>query len=124
MNLLSDILAPEVLHRRVPRLAEVAEASQEYRNLRETVDTLGKYTKVGGFDPSRRFQYVAQIPSSVWSAVVEVFGKTDPETGELMDDGLLYITNERGQIVLNKDFFMALLSGPLAQFDMRTKIVV
>jgi hypothetical protein len=121
MAMLDDILSPEVLHARVPRLASVAEARQEFKNRSQELSTLGKFVRADGFDPTRTFQHVMQIDQSVWSAVLEVFARYTDD-GELMDDGLLYVTNDRGQIGLNKPFFYALLSGPLQAYDMRGKI--
>jgi hypothetical protein len=121
MALLDDILSPEVLHARVPRLATVAEARHELKNRNQELSTLGKFVRADGFDPTRSFQHVMQIDQSIWSAVLEVFARYTPD-GELMDDGLLYIVNDRGQIGLNKPFFYALLAGPLKEYDMRGKI--
>jgi hypothetical protein len=121
MAMLDDILSPEVLHARVPRLATVAEARHELKNRNQELSTLGKFVRADGFDPTRNFQHVMQIDQSVWAAVLEVFARYT-EKGELMDDGLLYVANEQGNIVLNKPFFYALLSGPLSAYDMRGKI--
>jgi hypothetical protein len=105
----------------VPRLATVAEARHELKNRNQELSTLGKFVRADGFDPTRNFQHVMQIDQSVWAAVLEVFARYT-EKGELMDDGLLYVANEQGNIVLNKPFFYALLSGPLSAYDMRGKI--
>lgn len=121
MGILTDVLAPEVLHKAVPRLAEVEEARVEYRNKMNEIQQWGAVTRSSGWVPGKNMQYVAQIDQSVWSAVLEVFARYD-EKGNLMDDGLLYITNQKGQVVLNKDFFYALLDGPLKRWDMRGKI--
>lgn len=125
MQMFADILKPEVLHKAVPRLAQVDEARQEYKNMAETMSTFGAYCRANGFDPTRTFQYVANIDQSVWSAILEAFGKFDEETGELVEDGLLYKTDENGTIKLNRDFFYALLSFLEAsgyRVDMRSKI--
>lgn len=115
MNLLESVVDPDTLHSRVPRLEEVARARVEHKNRMDTVRELGKFN-------GKYMHYVAQIDQSVWSAILEVFARYDPITGELMDDGLLYKFNEeKGCLVLNKDFFFALLSGPLKQYDMRGK---
>lgn len=115
MDILSDVLSPEVLHERVPRLAEVQEARVAQKNMIETARELGKYK-------SSFFHHVANIDQSVWSAVLQVFARHDPETGELIDDGLLYkFDPDRQCLVLNRDFFYALLSGPLKRWDYRTK---
>jgi hypothetical protein len=115
LQMFADILKPEVLHRAVPRLATAAEGRAEWKSLTEEMSTLGAYCRVGGFDPSRKFQHVAQIDSSVWSAILEAFGKFDEESGELMNGG----------IKLNKDFFYALITFLEAEgypCDMRGKI--
>ena len=119
MALLSDILSPEVLHKRVPRLAEVAEARVEYRNMVNEIRQWGTISEKFGMLSNKNLNYVAQIDQSVWSAVLEVFAKHDEETGELIADGLLYKMDDRGQLVLNRDFFFALLEGPLKKYDMR-----
>jgi hypothetical protein len=129
MQLLGEVLKPEVLHSHVPRLATVAEARVEYRNKMNTVQALGAQTGATGFDPSRKFQYVAQIDQAVWSAILEVFARYEVENADdpnspsrLMDDGLLYVTDLRGNVVLNRPFFYALLAGPLKDYDMRGKV--
>lgn len=110
MGMFRDILRPEVLHTAVPRLGEAAAERRIHRSIMEEATALGKYCRINGFDPTRTFQHVAQIDVSVWSAILEVFGKFDEETGELRDDGLLYIKRPDGSTVLNKPFFYSLLS--------------
>jgi hypothetical protein len=109
MQMLAEILQPEVLHAAVPRLATAAEGRAEYQNIMAQQSALAKYTQAGGFDPTRTFQHVAKIESSVWSAILECFGKFDEKTGELADDGLLYKTDENGTIKLNRDFLIAIV---------------
>jgi len=123
MDLLGEVLSPEVLHARVPRLGEVAEARAAHRARVETISKLGGLGNTG-FNKSRTMQYVANIDQSVWSAVLDVFARIDPISGEPMDDGLLYKTDDRGNIVINRDFFYALLAGPLKDHDMRGKITL
>jgi hypothetical protein len=124
MELLGSVLKPEVLHTAVPRLASVAEARVEYRNKMKTIQTLAPDRPGSqGYDPSRKFLYVAQIDQSVWAAILSVFGKTD-DKGQPIEDGLLYKENSRGAIELNKDFFFALIDFLQAQgynCDMRMK---
>jgi hypothetical protein len=103
MNLLSSILAPEVLHKAVPRLADVQEARIEMRNMKRQMDTFTDYA------PGTQFHHVAQIDIAPWSAILEVFAKFDPETGNPMHDGLLFITDEHGKVMLNRDFFYSLI---------------
>lgn len=125
MNLLKEIVAPDVLHERVPRLASVMEARVEHRNKMNEIQQWGQLSRATGFTPDKSMQYVAQIDASVWSVIVETFGKTDPETGELMEDGLLYKMDERGNLVLNRDFFYALvaeLQGAGYECDMRGQV--
>ena len=125
LQALREALNPELLHAAVPRLATAAEGMHEYKRLMDEVSQLGAYCRANGFDPTRTFQHVAKIESSVWSAILEAFGKFDPDTGELGHDGLLYKTDENGTIKLNKDFFFALIEWLEAsgyECDMRRKI--
>jgi hypothetical protein len=119
---LGEILKPEILHEAVPELAEIDEARARYRSMLNEIQGLGKLTRSTGFVKDMHMQYVAQIDLAIWATVLDMFAKHDPETGDLMDDGLLYVTNDRGNIVLNRPFFYALLKGPLAKYDMRGKI--
>lgn len=121
MQIVSEVIKPEVLHAHVPRLADVAQARAEYRNKMNTLQALGAHSRATGFDPTRQFQYVAQIDQSIWSMILEVFAKYN-EQGELMHDGLLYVTDMRNNVVINRPFFYALLAGPLREYDMRGKI--
>ena len=115
MDILDDVIHSEELASRVPRLGEVAEARQDHKNRVDTIRELGKVK-------DSNIHYVANIDVSIWSAVLEVFARHDPESGELMDDGLLYKWDvDKGCLVLNRDFFYALLSGPLRDHDMRGK---
>ena len=109
MSVLAAVLAPEILHSAVPRLGEVQEARVLKRNMMNELQQWGKHTRTSGWVPDRSMQYVAQIDQSVWSAILEVFGKYDPDTGVLIDDGLLYVVTEKGELKLNKPFFYALL---------------
>jgi hypothetical protein len=129
MQLLTEVLKPEVLHSHVPRLGDVAEARVEHRNRMNTIQALGSHSRATGFDPTTHYQYVAQIDQAVWSAVLDVFARyesvnaDDPNApARLIDDGLLYVTDLRGNVVLNRPFFYALLAGPLKDYDMRGKI--
>jgi len=122
MKLITDVLEPKLLHATTPRLATVAEARVEYRNKMNTIQALGAHTGASGFDPKRHFQYVAQIDTSVWKAILSVFARIDYETGAMVDDGLLYVTDHRNNVILNRPFFYALLAGPLKDYDMRGKI--
>lgn len=124
-QMFADILTPEVLHNAVPRLATAAEGRKEYKAILDQVSALGAYCNANGFDPTRTFQHVANIDTSVWSAILEVFAKHDEESGELTDDGLLYKTDENGNVKLNKPFFFALvkyLEDAGYECDMRSKI--
>jgi hypothetical protein len=124
MELLGSVLKPEVLHTAVPRLATVAQARVEHANKMKTISTLAPDRPGSqGYDPTRKFLYVAQIDQSVWAAILAVFGKTD-EKGQPLEDGLLYKEDERGNIRLHRDFFFALIDYLQAQgynCDMRMK---
>lgn len=111
LQALREALNPEVLHAAVPRLATAAEGMREYKAIMDEMSQLGAYCRANGFDPTRTFQHVAKIESSVWSAILEAFGKYDPESGELGHDGLLYIADPvTGRTQLNKPFFFALIN--------------
>lgn len=125
MGLLSSALAPEILASRVPRLGEVQEARREYRNKMNEIQQWAHHTRTTGWVPDGSMQYVAQIDQAVWSVILDLFARYDETTGELMDDGLLYVKNHRGDIVLNKPFFYALLEYLQSngyECDMRGKI--
>jgi hypothetical protein len=109
LQMFGDILKSDVLHHAVPRIATANEGRLQYRNMLDEISAFGKYCRANGFDPTRTFQHVASIDSSVWSAILEAFAKHNEQTGELEADGLLYKTNEKGTIVLNRDFFYALI---------------
>ena len=125
---LGGALAPERLHAALPRTALTEEARTEKANLVHTLQTFASYTKAGGFDPTRTFQYVANIDQSVWATILDLFAAYDPDTGELVSDGLLYKTDLRtNKPTINKEFFYALL-GYLEESgykcDMRAKLIV
>ena len=124
---LGSIIRPEVLHRAVPRMEDAAANRAAHKNLVNTVQTLGQFSKTGGFDPTRTYQYVANIDQSVWAAILDTFAKYDDE-GRLMHDGLLYKPNPNGGApIINRDFFYMLI-GFLEECgyncDMRGKIVL
>lgn len=121
LKVLSSILAPEVLAERVPRLMDVQEARVAQRNIERQMAAFRD------FAPGTQFQHVAQIDQSVWAAILEVFGKIDYETGQPMHDGKLYITDDRGNLVINRTFFYTLVTYLQAhgyECDMRTKRVI
>ena len=124
---LGAIIRPEVLHRAVPRLEDAAANRAEHKNLLNTLHTMGNWSKTGGFDPTRTYQYVANIDQSVWAAILEAFAKYD-EKGNLMHDGLLYTANPRGGApIINRDFFymiLKFLEDNGYNCDMRGKIVI
>lgn len=118
-KILSEVVEPNRLHDRVPRLGEVAEARRLHKSRIDQIRELSKHQ-------GSRMDYVAQIDQSIWSAILSVFARYDPETNEFIDDGLLYKYNpERGCVVLNKDFFFALveiLESAGYNCDMRGKV--
>lgn len=111
---------------RLPKLAETARNRVEFRDMSDTMSALGAYCRKNGFDPTRTFQHVANFDTEIWTLVLDMFAKNDPETGELMDDGLLYKFDPAyGCVRLNRDFFYALVSYLEAcgiPCDMRGKI--
>ena len=127
LGVLGGVITPEVLHRAVPRLATAEEYRAEKKAMVDTMATFAKYSKAGGFDPTRTYQYVANIDQSVWSAILETFAHYD-EDGNLVHDGQLYKWDHRtNSPTLNRDFFYMLLSYLESigyKCDMRAKIVV
>jgi hypothetical protein len=84
-------------------LGEVAEARQDHKNRMATIRELGKLKDAN-------MHYVAQIDVAIWGAILDIFARHDPETNELIDDGLLYKYDpDRGCLVMNKPFFYALI---------------
>lgn len=110
----------------IPKLAETAQNRVEFREMEQSMSALGKYARAGGFDPTRTFQHVASFDTEIWTLILDMFAKYDYDTGELMDDGLLYKFDEAaGCVKLNKDFFFALidyLESSGIPCDMRGKI--
>lgn len=97
MRVLDDVVRIETLKPRIERFETVEEGLTEARSMLKEITKLGQYTQAHGFTPDRDMQRVASIPSSVWSAVLEVF----PEAGT------------------DKNLFYALLAGPLQDYDLR-----
>ena len=109
LGLLGDTV--QMAQAAIPKLRETAENRVEARNMADAMSTLGAFTRTNGFDPTRTFQHVANFDTEVWTLILDMFAKYDEETGELMDDGLLYkFDQEAGCIKLNKNFFFALVS--------------
>jgi len=110
----------------LPKLSTSAANRREFHNMEDSMSALGKFCRKSGFDPTRTFQHVANLDNEVWLLILSMFAKYDSETGELMDDGLLYKTDPAiGTVKLNKDFFFALISYLEScgiECDMRAKI--
>jgi len=110
----------------IPKMRRAAENRVAFRNMEDLMSALGVYCRKKGFDPTRTFQHVANYDTEIWQLVLNMFAKYDEETGEFMDDGLLYkMDPEAGCIRLNRDFFYAILSYLEAlgfPVDMRGKI--
>lgn len=98
-KLLEQVATLKVLKPRIERFATLEEGLRDLRQLQREITTVGKYVDAHGFTPGREMQRVATIPSSVWSAVLEVF----PTAGK------------------DKELFYALLAGPLRDYDSRRK---
>lgn len=108
LSLLGDVV--KQAQEAIPKLKETAENRVERRNMMDSLSALGAHVRANGFDPTRTFQYVANLDTEVWTLILDMFAKYDPETGELMDDGLLYkFDPNTGAVRLNRDFFFALL---------------
>lgn len=125
LGLLGAAVAPESLGR-IAKLRTTRENVVELRAMKQTLSTMGLYCRADGFDPTRSFQHVANIDNEIWQVILGMFAKYDMESGEFMDDGLLYKFDPRsGCVKLNKDFFFALIEYLEASgypCDMRGKI--
>lgn len=127
LGLLGSALAPDSLGRAAGgKLSHTRENVVELRAMKQTISTMGLYCRADGFDPTRTFQHVANIDNEVWQVLLGMFARTDMETGEPMDDGLLYKYDvDRGCVKLNRDFFYAIIEFLEASgypCDMRGKI--
>lgn len=124
LSLLGEVV--QEAQSRIPKLAQTSANRVEFKNMMESMSALGAYCRANGFDPTRTFQHVANYDTETWTLVLDMFAKSDPETGELMDDGLLYKYDPAfGCVRLNKDFFFAVLSyfeSVGVTCDMRGKI--
>ncbi len=129
-SVLESALATSDLEMRSPDMRRKMAAVRERQEYVTAAEKLTKYVKATGFDPTRQFQLVAnQVDPAVWKVILDTFARIDPETGDPMDDGLLYVTQKddgtgNSRVMLNKPFFYALLAGPLKKWDARGKIVV
>jgi hypothetical protein len=98
----------------------------ELRAMKQTASTLGLYCRADGFDPTRSFQHVANVDNEIWQVILGMFARYDEETGEFMDDGLLYKYDTTvGCVKLYKPFFYAIIDFLEASgyaCDMRGKI--
>jgi hypothetical protein len=125
LSLLSD--ATKLAQERVPILKATAETRREVQSMTDALSTLAKYTKTGGFDPTRTFQHVANFDTPIWTLILDMFARYDDE-GNQMDDGLLYKTDPvDGVLKINKDFFYALVDYFREQgidCDMRGRIIL
>lgn len=126
LALLGEALNPDRLGPRVAKIQSSQEGIVEHRAIMETMTQLGKHVRTHGFDPTRTFQHVAKIDNAIWQVILGMFARYDAETGDFMDDGLLYRYDPKyGCVRMNKDFFFALLSfmeGCGHQCDLRNKI--
>jgi len=125
-SVLESALLSDDLELRSPDMRKKMAGVRERQDIVQSMDKLTKFTKAGGFDPTRQFQLVANnVDPAIWKVILDTFARIDPLTGEPMDDGLLYMTDTTdGVVKLNKDFFYALLAGPLKKWDTRGKIIV
>lgn len=127
-NLLETALTDGELLIRSRDMREKMDVVKKRQEMLATAQALTQAASKGGFDPTRHFQLVANnVDPSVWRVILDTFARYDPETGEPMDDGLLYTTQPDDgtgelKVKLNKDFFYALLSGPLKDYDARPKV--
>jgi hypothetical protein len=99
-HLLNEVTPIDALVPRIERFSDMKEHLDDVRTMQKEITTLAKFSDATGFTRDRHMQRVCRIPSSVWSAVLEVF----PDAGQ------------------NKDLFYALLAGPLKDYDLRNKV--
>jgi hypothetical protein len=99
MRVLEEVCPIDNLKPRIERFTEIEEGLAERRAYQAEITKLGRFVQATGFSPGRDFLRVASVPSSVWSAVLEVF----PDAGT------------------SKELFYALLAGPLRDYDLRGK---
>lgn len=113
------------LELRNPDMHAKMNAMRERKEYVTTMDHFQRAFAAHGQEAVGSFKFVAgNVDPAVWKCILDVFARYDEE-GNQMDDGLLFKTDIRtGDLRLNRDFFYALLSGPLAQWDMRGKIRV
>jgi hypothetical protein len=125
LGLLGAAVAPGSLGR-IAKLRHTRENVVELRAMRQTLTTMGLYCRADGFDPTRTFQHVANLDNEIWLVILGMFARVDMETGEQMDDGLLYKWDPETQnIRLNRDFFFAIIGFLEASgypCDMRGKV--
>lgn len=128
-NLLEDALTDGKLLLRSRDMRQKMETVKYRQEMLQTAQSLTHAIARGGpFDPTRQFSLVANnVDPAVWRVILDTFARIDPETGEPMDDGLLYTTQPDDgtgelKVKLNRDFFYALLSGPLKDYDCRPKV--
>jgi hypothetical protein len=123
-NLLEDALTDGTLLIRSKDMRHKLAVVKERQEMLHTADVLTHAASQGGkFDPTKQFHLVANnVDPAVWRIILDTFARVDPDTGEYMDDGLLYTTQpDEGtgelKVKLNRDFFYALLSGPLKDYN-------
>ena len=127
-NLLEHALTDGTLLLRSRDMRAKMNVVKERQEMLATANEFARAVNKGGFDPTKQFHLVANnVDPAVWRAILDVFARIDPETGDPMDDGLLYTTQADDgtgelKVKLNRDFFYALLSGPLKDYDCRAKV--
>jgi hypothetical protein len=127
-NLLENALTDGTLLLRSRDMRHKMSVVKERQEMLQTAHAFAQAISKGKFDPTRHFQLVANnVDPAVWRIILDTFARIDPATGEPMDDGLLYTTQPDDgtgemKVRLNKDFFYALLSGPLKDYDSRPKV--
>lgn len=128
-NLLEDALTDGTLLLRSRDMRHKMEAVKERQEMLATAEGLTRAASKGGqFDPTKQFHIVANnVDPAAWRTILDTFARIDPDTGKPMDDGLLYTQQpDEGtgelKVRLNRDFFYALLSGPLKDYDCRAKV--
>lgn len=96
-NLIEQVAPVSIISKRVPRIAQIADAVADVRAMSHDVTVKGKFTRAAGFTPIG--QRVAYIPSSIVAAILTVF----PDA------------------MTDRKIFYALLAGPLKDYDLRPR---
>lgn len=101
-KLMDEVFDPQFTNKRSNELANYLDAIEDLSKMNNEITTRGRFTGVGGFDPTMNVQKVAHIPLKVANIILSI----DPE------------------ILTNKKKFYAWLETPMGRAcDYRRKAV-